>query len=373
MTAYEVLLIDDDDESLDLLVQTLPSELDGHAIVWTPCNTFDEALDLLRRWRFDLVATDIYRDSSGVQKTPATSEPRVFDVIEAIRSIRFTPIVAFTDGAFPEELEEGPFLKTADKSGGNEAILSRLSALIATGVPTIARELHDQLDRVGGSYIWDFLEENWSALSAAGLTEEHTLDRLIRRRTSIELGRRQPQGGSEVAVVEGAEFYLYPPLSSDIRLGTILIRQSDGEYGAVLTPHCHLIQQPGADAPRAEYVLVARTIEASILFDDHPLKGDEANRKDGLRRRLLSPPQLGRPSGRYWFLPNFLMMSDRYVDFVQLDSVPYKEIGNTYEVFAVLDAPFAEAMQSCFVGFYSAVGLPNLDAERFSSLNQKTD
>lgn len=370
MTAYEVLLIDDDEESLDLLVQTLPSELDGHVIMWTPCNTFDEALDLLRRWRFDLVATDIYRDSSGVQKTPATSEPRVFDVIETIRSIRFTPIVAFTDGAFPEELEEGPFLKTADKSSGNEAILSKLSALIATGVPTIAQELHDQLDRVGGSYIWEFLEDNWSALSAAGLTEEHTLDRLIRRRTSIELGRRQATDGGEVTVVEGAEFYLYPPLSSDIRLGTILMRKSDGEYGAVLTPHCHLIQQPGTDVPRAEYVLVARTVEASTLFEDHPFRGNEANRRDRLRRRLLSPPELGRPSGRYWFLPSLLTMSDRYVDFVQLDSVLYEDIGNIYEAFAVLDAPFAEAMQSCFVGFYSAVGLPNLDPDRFSSLIQ---
>ena len=368
MTTYEILLIDDDRESLELLVQTLPDEIDGHAVEWTACDAFDEALDLLRRRRFDLVATDIYRDSSGAHKTPSTDEPRAFEIVEAIRHVRFTPIVAFTDGAFPEELEEGPFLKTADKSSGNAEILTKLSALVATGVPSIAHELHNQLDRVGGNYVWEFLEENWSSLSAAGLTEAHTLDRLIRRRTSIELGRRQPEDGSEVAVVEGAEFYLYPPLSSDIRLGTILLRMNDGEYGVVLTPHCHLIQQPNATAPRAEYVLVARTVEADTVFQKHALSGNKSNRSDGLRRRLLSPPELGQPRGRYWFLPSLLNMSDRYVDFLQLDSIPYAEMHELHQPFAVLDSPFAEAMQSCFVGFYSAVGLPNLDANRFSSL-----
>ena len=368
MTVYDILLIDDDPESLDLLLATLPSEVDGHEVTWHGYDSFDNALDVLQRWRFDLVATDIYRDSSGAHKSPTTDEPRAFEIIQAIRNARFTPIVAFTDGAFPEELEEGPFLKTADKSRGNDEILAKLSALMLTGVPMIARELHDQLDRVGGSYIWDFVEENWSSLSAAGLTEASTLERLIRRRASIELGRLQPDDGSEVTIVEGAEFYLYPPLSSDIRLGTILRRMSDGEYGVVLTPHCHLVQQPNAGAPRAEYVLVARTVDASTLFLKHPISGKEPQRKDRLRRRLLSPAELGQPKGRYWFLPGVLKMSDRYVDFLQLDSIPYADVNNLHETLAVLDSPFAEAMQSCFVGFYSAVGLPNLDVDRFSSL-----
>ena len=37
--------------------------------------------------------------------------------------------------------------------------------------------------------------------------------------------------------------------------------------------------------------------------------------------------------------------------------------------FAVLDTPFAEALQSCFVGFYSAVGLPMLDPGRFGDID----
>jgi len=75
-----------------------------------------------------------------------------------------------------------------------------------------------------------------------------------------------------------------------------------------------------------------------------------------------------QPEGRYWFLPGFLDMPDLYCDFLQLESIPYKDALDQHERFAVLDTPFAEAFQSCFTRFYSAVGLPILNVNRFQSL-----
>jgi hypothetical protein len=60
-------------------------------------------------------------------------------------------------------------------------------------------------------------------------------------------------------------------------------------------------------------------------------------------------------------------MPHLYVDFLQLESLKMRD-ALEWESFAVLDAPFAEALQSCFVGFYSAVGLPMLDPERFAGM-----
>jgi hypothetical protein len=54
-------------------------------------------------------------------------------------------------------------------------------------------------------------------------------------------------------------------------------------------------------------------------------------------------------------------MPPLYVDLLQLESLAIQEALDEWETFAVLDTPFAEALQSCFVGFYSAVGLPMLD------------
>jgi hypothetical protein len=159
-----------------------------------------------------------------------------------------------------------------------------------------------------------------------------------------------------------------------VRLGQILQRGDD--YRVVLTPHCHLVVQAGQNAPRADYVLAAKTVAAKAMFEAMPLRGNEAEKIDNLRRRIQSPAGFGQPRGRYWFLPGFLAMPDLYVDFLQLESLEYSAIVREPEAegelewvtFAVLDAPFAEALQSCFVGFYSAVGLPSLDPRRFPDL-----
>ena len=61
-------------------------------------------------------------------------------------------------------------------------------------------------------------------------------------------------------------------------------------------------------------------------------------------------------------------MPHLYVDLLQLESLEIKTALEDWETFAVLDVPFAEALQSCFVGFYSAVGLPMLDPARFMEM-----
>lgn len=367
MTTLHILLVDDDQESLHLLMESLPSEVSGHTITWEGCNDFDEAIQRVRERRYDVVVTDVYRDRTSEAKTPVTGDPRAGDIVTAIRGLRFSPVLLFTDGTFPAEYEEGPFLKLADKSRGNDAILEKLSELLDTGIPELARRLHDDLDRTSGSYVWGFLEDNWAALHEGGLTSLPVLERLLRRRAATQLGRLDPEVGGELGAVEGAEFYLHPPISEELRLGEI-VEGADDDYRVVLTPHCHLTIQPGAAAPRADFVLTVRTVDVRTLFADQPLTGTRESRLKELRRRLQSPAGFGKPAGRYWFLPGILEMGHRFADFLQLESLPYERIRDDYRSIAVLDVPFAEALQSCFVRFYSAVGLPILQAERFEEL-----
>ena len=153
-------------------------------------------------------------------------------------------------------------------------------------------------------------------------------------------------------------------------MGEILqSKQGDKEFRVVLTPHCHLVVQPNADAPRASFVLTIKTAVAKNLFQEYPLEGSNPTKRiKALGQRLQSPARFGSPEGRYWFLPGFLDMPDLYCDFLQLESLPFETIRNDFERIAVLDTPFAEALQSCFASFYSAVGLPVLDPKSFSHL-----
>lgn len=373
--SLSVLLVEDDEENLDLLIESLPDTVSGFTIEWESCGDFEEAIRRVGLRRYDLIVTDIYRDGRDQEKEIAEDE-KALDILEGIRNTRFCPVVAFTDGSVPKSFKEGPFVKFADKSTGNEDILDKMKELINTGIPEIARKLHDELDRAAGSYLWGFLEEKWDDLRDVFSTPD-ILERLVRRRASIQIGRLDPSASrpSEVERVDGMEFYIYPPVSgAEIRLGQILQHKNEENYRVVLTPHCHLTVQPGKKKPGAEYVLVAGTVSAQKLLKDNPLQGGtNEKRLNDLRRKTQSPANLGKPEGRYWFLPRFLQMPDLYCDFSQIESLSFDTIDTEFERFAVLDTPFAEALQSCFTRFHSAVGLPRLEIDKFQHLIPNSD
>jgi len=374
MTVLNVLLVDDDLDSLRLLEESLPKEVAGAEIRWEGCGTFEEAFQLIEDRRYDVVVSDIYRDRTSAHKDLVTGDPQGRTVLEEIRARRFCPVLLFTDGTFPERIKEGPFVKLADKSVGNKQIIEKLEELLSTGIPELAHRLHDELDSSSGSYLWTFLDDNWTSLEASGLAAPAVLDRLVHRRAAVQFGRLQEtvDGVEERPMIEGAEFYLRPRIARELRLGQIV--EHAGEYRVILTPHCHLVVQPGQSVPRADYVLTAKTVTARSLFERLPLKGrNDAGRADDLRRRIQSPAGFGQPSGRYWFLPGFLSMPHLYVDLLQLESLGTKAALEDWETFAVLDVPFAEALQSSFVRFYSAVGLPMLDPARFADIQLSVD
>lgn len=368
-----ILLVEDDEENLKLLMESLPPELDNYHLQWEDCADFEDAITRVATRRYDLVVTDIYRDRRDRRKGIDPEDDRAKDIVAQIRSARFCPVVSFTDGSFPPSLQEGPFVKLADKSKGNDQIIEKMRELLATGIPGIAKRLHDELDRASGSYLWDFLEENWESLVGNGLAEPSVLERLVRRRAAMQIGRLDPVADdpAEVETVEGVEYYIHPPVSDELRLGEILRHKEDESFRVVLTPHCHLAVQPGKEEPRAEYILTVKTVPAKELLKTYPPQGNSEDKKlKSLGRMMQSPVRDNRlqPEGRYWFLPGFLDMPDLYCDFLQLESIPYKDALERHERFAVLDTPFAEAFQSCFTRFYSAVGLPGLDPARMKHL-----
>jgi len=365
-----ILLVEDDVENLKLLQESLPSELDGHQIKWEPCDDFEKAKELVTTRRYDVVVTDIYRDRTNHNKTGHPEDERAEDIVTALRASRFCPVVVFTDGSAPETFELGPFVRFADKSNPNNEILSELRELLSTGIPAIARRLHDDLDRSGGSYLWDFLESNWKQLGSTEASKPEVLERLVRRRAALQLGRLDPAGDvpKELESVHGLEYYIYPPISDELRLGEIIRNREDHTIRLILTPHCHLAVQHGDNSPRADYVLTVKTFPAEETMakataPKAPWSGTDDEKADKLRRRtkLVNAERLGKLSGRYCFLPAFLDIPDLCCDLLQIESLPLDTIENDFERLAALDTPFAEAVQSYFGRFYSAVGLPELD------------
>lgn len=364
------LVIEDNEDTLNELIATLPKSLIDYEILWTPCNSFNEAVKLLAFQRFDIVITDIYVDVRGHSKNYNFEETGANDTINSIRQHRFCPVLAVTDGSKPEGFPESPFIGFADKS--NPSIIEKeLTKLVSTGIPRLAKNLYDDLDKDASFYLWSFLEKYWNQIPN---TDHVLLERLLKRRSAVLLSRLDNSLQAEIEIVEGLEYYIYPSISGDeYRLGEIIRNKTSNTFSVILTPHCHLTVQANATEPRAEYVLTVSTIDAKkTIKEKHKVKNQKKKKheeiSESIRKRIQGPAGVGVPAGRYWFLPAFIDIPDLYCDFLQVESIEYKLLAENYERIAVLDTPFAESLQISFTGFYSAIGTPNLDPSRFRHL-----
>jgi CheY-like chemotaxis protein len=364
---YDILVVDDDPEVIEQLKELLPDSIGVNAVVWEYCYGFDDALALLKRRRFDVLVSDIYHGRDRGQKNIAQGDARARELVDEIRARRFCPIVLFTDGQLPADLVQRPFVWSADKGTPNfhDRLSERIAEGIATGLPEIAKRLHDELDRYTGSYVWRFLAARWEDLKTKHALDTATLERIIRRRAAVHLSRVDGAGDNVVAraAVDPVDYYIYPPISKFIRLGEIIRRKGTSEFHIVLTPHCFLVIQPGQQAPRATHVLAARAVPAAELREGWKWQSKGDAIADQLRRRTSFPAGgAGLPEGRYCFLPQFLDIPDLYCDLMQIESIGFGTVMEDFERVAVLDWPFAEALQSCLIQLYGAVGVPSLGA-----------
>jgi len=378
-TRLQVLLVEDEPDDLRQYKRDFPSvfsscevEADIH-----PCVSFDKAFTLTSNplYRYDLIVSDTYKGPNQ------NRDAQVIRMVNNYRGTRFCPLVVYSSGVKPTELIETAFVVWADK-GKSGDIERAISQLLNTNIPQIARKLHDELEHLAGSYLWEFLENKWDDLTRTEKVDATVLERLIRRRAALQIGRLNPliEGAQELVEVKPSEFYIYPSISEDPRLGEILKNVEDETFRVVLTPHCHLRIQPDETVPRAEHVLTVKVFPAvdTILSayknpdgtQRSPWRGNQAKKIEKLRRRIQSPAANMGMDARYWFMPGFLDIPDSYCDLLQLESVVYQEIGDTgrFKRVAALDAPFAEALQSCFTRFYLRVGIPSLNPDDFRHL-----
>lgn len=374
MAALQMLLVEDEPEVLETYENDFPEIFrQNHAAATLHgCGNFDEAIRLTSDplFRYDLVVSDTYR---GPTKN---GDAEVLRLVDAYRGSKFCLLVVYSSGPKPPDLKESPFVVWADKAKHGD-IERAITQVLKTGVPQIARKLHEELESSAALFLWPFLEKNWEAISKAGKSDSGLLERLIRRRAAIQIGDLYHDGNDFVPVLSrgGSEYYIYPKITrSYYSLGDILRgKENQNDFRVVLTPHCHLFPQLNQACPKADYVLTLKTVPAAEVLGDKIAKTRELPQKEAKYKKLgpwtRSPAQTGgTPDGRHWYLPAFLDIPHLYCDLLQMESIPYAKVVEDFDAVATLVAPYAEALQACFVSFYASVGVPELKIESIEDL-----
>ncbi len=372
--ALQVLVVEDTASDLQAYLRDFPSVFDdvGVQAELHGCDDFDVAIEMVAdsSRRFDLIISDTYRGK------PADGDAKVLDMVSTYRvqGKRFCPIVVYSSSAKPHDLEESDFVAWADKAK-NQGIEDAIRKVLLTGVPQIARKLHDELERSAGSFLWEFLEKNWPRLSQQGGMRTEILERLIRRRAAAQIGDLEFIDDAWVPISQRAasEYYIYPRVHTTYYgLGDVLRQNQADGWSVILTPHCHLHKQPNQPAPRADFVLTVKAIPAKDILGNQIDTAKALTSHDKRHEKLLnwsqSPARTpGKPAGRHWYMPAFLDIPHLYCDFLQVESIPYNDM-DKFEAIATLVPPYAEAMQSCFAGFYASVGIPLIQPSSIEDL-----
>lgn len=371
-TRLQVLLVEDEPADLTQYERDFPEvfsscqvEADIH-----PCDDFDDAFARTSNplLRYDLIISDTY-------KGPAKNrDAQAIKMVKNYRGNRFCPLIVYSSGVKPEGLPETAFIVWADKSISGD-IERAIGQLLNTNIPQLARRLHDELEQSAGSYLWEFLESKWELLNNPKQLDCEVLERMLRRRAAIQIGDIKPNSGT-IGLTErhAPEYYIYPPFEQDhFNLGDVLRAKHDqADWRVILTPHCHLFTQSNQKEPRADHVLLVKAIKAETVLGDklaNAKSTDFATKKKKLEIWSRSPAQTGRtPEGRHWYLPGFLDIPHSFCDFLQIQSIPYSSITTDFEKIATLTQPYAEAIQSCFTGFYAAVGIADRHTASITSM-----
>jgi CheY-like chemotaxis protein len=143
------------------------------------------------------------------------------------------------------------------------------------------------------------------------------------------------------------EFYIKPPIKSNIFTGDIIKKKSDSTFWMIMTPACDLATDAKRPKPKADHVTLC-------LIE----KLDDVNngRNSGDIKKLTS----NNLDLKYHCLPQSFLFHGGYINFQKVDSIPIQSIGEQFDICLVVTGHFKKDIISRFSNYYSRQGQPSI-------------
>jgi len=362
---WRVLVVDDQctEDVIELIegnkVVAVPDQ-----IVCVPCVNFSEAIEILRREKFDLVILDLKDIEDGEQEQYAGET-----VYEELKKLRFIPVVFHTGYAFKVSHLASPFVKVVTRGENPQLLRTAIKNAFDTKLPILLRYIEEEQRK----YMWESAEKIWLEQP----NKEATVDLvylLARRLANLLSGdvirsyleTNNAEGAPKSEKIHAVELYVWPPLAKHILFGDIFKKSIDGkdEYFVALTPSCDHANK------KAEFVLLAKCKYLNETGPGNIIKTDLANGFASSAKSINDIKKLisdnSSPVDRYKYLPGTNFLPDLVVDLQHTMTVAPSELDPVvagFEHIASLDSPFAESLQAKMTRYFGRIGTPDIDAE----------
>jgi CheY-like chemotaxis protein len=345
----KILAIDDVAAHTEQLVDLLDGkEIAGHNIIVHTENDFEQGIQKLLEYNYDIVILDVYQGDPSEDNDNLQGKV----VLEKIKET--VPIAVILHTALPAHVQDlaTDIVRVVSKDEGD--IKAEVESLIQGGVPLIKKKLIEHVHKELTKYYWEFAEKHPELIKAA--EDNHLFEHLITRRLALTL---DDEGVSKIfgdgisqGMVHPLSMYVFPPIEGNYRMGDILKKADDNTFWVVMTPSCDL-----AHEGKTKHILLA---PATRLKDRTEYINYQTTKSNGSKGELTK--LIKSANDKYYFLPRIAMidMPDLIVELQQLTSV-LLEVFSGYDNIATLDDPYAQDLLSKFTRLYNRPGSPDID------------
>jgi hypothetical protein len=152
------------------------------------------------------------------------------------------------------------------------------------------------------------------------------------------------------------EFYLSPPLSNEIKTGSIIKNKDSTQIFIVLTPACDLVIRNGSiKTNRVHLVEIVKDTKVFNYVLDK--KTDEKEKNEKVRQVLGN-----NFSNYYHWLPKTNFFQGGFIDFRKLISIKPSDFKSQFDLFGVqINPSFVKDIIGRFASYYSRQGQPDIN------------
>lgn len=159
------------------------------------------------------------------------------------------------------------------------------------------------------------------------------------------------------------EVYIYPPLSTAIKTGSVVKRKADNHYFVILSPACDLVIRANGVFKTDRVLLIE--VEASQVIIDDALNGIVKTDKKEKRLKVVFG---NNHTDYYHWLPRTNFFNGGFLNFRKITTLSKKELDDQYHPPEIQISPsFVKDITARFSTFYARQGQPEIDSDRLIS------